>query len=190
MKTVAKLAALVIPAALLSIPASAATCESLASVALPNATITSAQMVAAGKLVVPPPPANVAPFGGPTPKVDDLPAFCRVTATLTPSKDSDIKIEVWLPSASWNGKYQAVGNGGWAGVISYGALAEGLKRGYATSSTDTGHTGATGSFALGITATTQLAANQTEALFGTSSIRTAPASGGGVIMRSGPHWVC
>jgi feruloyl esterase len=78
-----------------------------------------------------------------------VPAFCRVLATLRPSTDSDIKVEVWLPSSGWNGKYQAVGNGGWAGVISYSALAEGVKRGYATSSTDTGHVGASGSFALG-----------------------------------------
>src|SRR6185503_13656275 len=63
--------------------------------------------------------------------------------------DSDIKIEVWLPTANWNTKYQAVGNGGWAGVISYPAMAEALTRGYATSSTDTGHVGGSGSFALG-----------------------------------------
>ena len=45
-----------------------------------------------------------------------LPAFCRVAATLTPTSDSDIKVEVWLPASGWNGKFQAVGNGGWAGV--------------------------------------------------------------------------
>src|SRR5207244_9396889 len=78
-----------------------------------------------------------------------LPTFCRVTATLRPSSDSDIKIEVWLPMGNWNGKYQAVGNGGWAGVISYSAMAEALARGYATSSTDTGQVGASGGFALG-----------------------------------------
>ena len=51
------------------------------------------------------------------------PAFCRVAATLRPTSDSDIKIEVWLPTAGWNGKFQAVGNGGWAGTIAYAALA-------------------------------------------------------------------
>ncbi len=70
-------------------------------------------------------------------------------ATLKPSADSDIKVEVWLPAANWNSKYQAVGNGGWAGVISYSALADALRGGYATSSTDTGHVGGSGSFALG-----------------------------------------
>jgi hypothetical protein len=61
---------------------------------------------------------------------EDLPDFCRVAATLTPSSDSDIKIEVWLPSSGWNGKYMGVGNGGWAGVISHGAMAEALKLGF------------------------------------------------------------
>ena len=72
-----------------------------------------------------------------------------MTATLTPSSDSDIKVEVWLPTSGWNGKFQAVGNGGWAGVISYAALAEGVKAGYATASTDTGHATPGGAFALG-----------------------------------------
>ena len=71
----------------------------------------------------------------------DLPAFCRVAATLKPSPDSDIKIEVWLPASGWNGKFQAVGNGGWNGNIDTNALAAALRRGYATASTDTGHAG-------------------------------------------------
>ena len=78
----------------------------------------------------------------------ELPDFCRVAATLKPSSDSDIKIEVWLPVANWNRKLQAVGNGGWAGVISYSAMAEAVKAGYASVSTDTGHVGGSGSFAL------------------------------------------
>jgi feruloyl esterase len=125
----------------------AATCESLASLALPGTTITLAQSVAAGEFTLP-----GRTFGGtPAPAValKDLPAFCRIAATLKPTSDSDIKIEVWLPAAGWNGKLQAVGNGGWAGVISYGAMAEALHDGYATSSTDTGHVGGSGSFALG-----------------------------------------
>jgi len=129
-------------------------CETLASLALPEATIDSAKVVAAGEFT---PPSMRRADAEDAARVDDrnavvyksLPAFCRVMATLRPSSDSDIKVEVWLPSSGWNGKYQAVGNGGWAGVITYSALAEGVKRGYATSSTDTGHVGATGSFALG-----------------------------------------
>jgi feruloyl esterase len=72
-----------------------------------------------------------------------------VQATLTPSADSDIKIEVWLPASGWNGKFQAVGNGGWAGTISYGPLGAAVRRGYAAASTDTGHVGGSASFALG-----------------------------------------
>ena len=60
---------------------------------------------------------------------------------LKPSPDSDIEMEVWLPVENWNGKFQAVGNGGWAGVISYPAMAAALQEGYATASTDTGHKG-------------------------------------------------
>lgn len=127
----------------------AASCESLADLKLPNGGVTSAAVVAAGAFQ--PPAAPDAKGGGkgkgPNPYAN-LPSFCRVTATLTPSKDSDIKVEVWLPSASWNGKYQAVGNGGWAGTISYTAMAAAIERGYATSSTDTGHVGGRGTFAL------------------------------------------
>jgi feruloyl esterase len=127
---------------------SAATCDSLASLALPDATVTSAQTVAPGAFKQPGGGREtVEDAAGPTFK--DLPAFCRVTATLKPSSDSDIKIEVWLPASGWNQKYQAVGNGGWAGAISYAAMANAIRGGYATSSTDTGHVGGRGTFALG-----------------------------------------
>lgn len=127
---------------LASVPGMAATsCESLASLSLPDATITSVQSVAAGAFTPPNDNGKIS--------YKDLPAFCRVMATLKPSSDSDIKVEVWLPAAGWNKKYQAVGNGGWAGVISYSELADALRGGYATSSTDTGHVGGSGSFALG-----------------------------------------
>lgn len=129
--------ALAIPGA-----AAAAPCGELAKLSLPNAAITSAQVIEAGAFKA---PGNQK---GPNPYAN-LPAFCRVAATLTPTSDSDIKIEVWLPAANWNKKLQAVGNGGWAGVISYTALADALREGYAAASTDTGHTGGSGSFALG-----------------------------------------
>jgi feruloyl esterase len=128
--------------AFLSVPLIAASsCENLTSLNLPDTTITSAQSVAAGAFT---PPAN-----GAAESWNDLPAFCRVTATLKPSSDSDIKVEVWLPAAGWNKKYQAVGNGGWAGVISYSAMADAVRKGYASSSTDTGHATPGGGFALG-----------------------------------------
>ena len=118
--------------------ASAQTCERIAELKLSDATITAAQSVAAGAFT--PPPGG---RGGANPFAD-LPAFCRVAATLTPTPGSDIKIEVWLPASGWNGKFQAVGNGGWNGNIDQGALATALRRGYAAASTDTGHTGGGG----------------------------------------------
>jgi feruloyl esterase len=132
-----------VTACLWASPASAAQCDSLAALALKNAKITSAQLVAAGQFV---PPTQQQGRANP---YKDLPAFCRVEATLTPSSDSDIKVEVWLPASGWNNKFQAVGNGGWAGVISYAAMAEAVRGGYASASTDTGHVGGTGKFALG-----------------------------------------
>lgn len=125
--------------------ASAASCESVAALSLPNVKVTTAVEVAAGAFTSPGPPAR---GGGPGPFAK-LPAFCRVAATLTPSSDSDIKIEVWLPVSGWNGKLQAVGNGAWTGSIAYPALAEALSRGYAATSTDTGHVGGSASFGMG-----------------------------------------
>ncbi len=139
--------ALVAPLLVCLVPATnaiAASCESLASLSLPDTTITLAQSVPAGELTL---PGGRGP-GGVT-SYKDLPAFCRIAATLRPTSDSDIRIEVWLPASGWNGKFQAVGNGGWAGTISYREMAEALRLGYATASTDTGHTGGSGSFAFG-----------------------------------------
>jgi hypothetical protein len=80
----------------------------------------------------------------------ELPAFCQVAATLRPTSDSEIRIEVWMPEGTaWNGKYEGTGNGGWGGAIEPGELAAGVRRGYATASTDTGHEGASASFAMG-----------------------------------------
>src|SRR6516225_5371403 len=125
--------------------ASAATCESLAKAALKDATVTRAEIVTSGKFL--PPDGGRRGGDGRNPYAD-LPAFCRAAVTLTPSGDSDIKVEVWLPASAWNGKFQAVGNGGWAGAISYAAMADALRAGYATASTDTGHVGGRGTFAL------------------------------------------
>ena len=77
------------------------------------------------------------------------PAYCRVLATLTPSSDSDIKMELWLPLENWNGKLEANGNGGWTGSINSSALSSGVKRGYASTMSDLGHEGSRAAFALG-----------------------------------------
>lgn len=113
------------------------TCERLGTLALPDTTITLAQSTLSGTFT--PPGAT----GAANPALGDLPAFCRVAATVKPTQDSDIKVEVWLPASNWNGKFLAAGNGGWAGAISYPAMGTALKRGYATASTDTGHVGNT-----------------------------------------------
>jgi len=128
-------------------PVFGASCESLASLALPDTKITLAQVVSGGGFSPPGGGQRGGKAGGASP-YQSLPEFCRVAATLTPSSDSDIKVEVWLP-AGWNRKFQAVGNGGWAGTISYSAMAEAIKLGYATASTDTGHSTSGGAFVLG-----------------------------------------
>ncbi len=121
--------------------ATAATCESLASLTLPHTAVTADQSISAGTYTAP----NGEVF-------TNMPAFCRVAATLTPTGDSDIGIEVWMPSSTWNGKFEGVGNGGFAGSIPYSAIAPGVSLGYATVGTDTGHVGSSAddaSFALG-----------------------------------------
>ena len=129
-----------------------ASCESLTSLKLPNTTIDMAAQVAPGEFKPPAAGGGGGEEGGGNDnaaRYKELPAFCRVAATLKPSADSDIKMEVWLPLAGWNGKLKADGNGGWAGTISYSAMADSLKRGYATTSTDTGHVGGSGAFVQG-----------------------------------------
>lgn len=131
-------------ACLPALPAVAAPCDMLAALALKDATVTSAQRVPRGQFSAP----GQRQGAGANP-YNDLPEFCRVAATLSPTSDSEIKVEVWLPASGWNGKFQAVGNGGWAGVISYAAMADAVRAGYASASTDTGHVGARGTFVLG-----------------------------------------
>jgi feruloyl esterase len=127
-------------------------CEKLKSLSLPDTTITAVEYVPVGPYLIP----SFAP-GPPAAKGQQpsilLPAYCRVALVLTPSSDSHVESEVWLPADNWNGKLQVVGNGGWAGSISFPAMASALKEGYATASTDTGHKagdgGGNGMFALG-----------------------------------------
>lgn len=134
----------------LAAPLAAATsCDQLAKLALRHSAITLAQPVAAGQLTLPPGAVPRFP-GAPPPDFSHLPAFCRVAATLKPTIDSEIKIEIWMPAHErWNGKIESVGNGAWAGNIGYRDLAKAISDGYAAASTDTGHTETTGAFANG-----------------------------------------
>ena len=120
--------------------ADAAPCDSLAKLTLANTTITNAQLVPTGAFHLPSgrrPRASVEMFSD----FDRLPMFCRVQAIVAPSRDSRIRVEVWLPVTGWNGRYLGVGNGGYAGSLSYFRLGEALNSGYASASTDTGHEG-------------------------------------------------
>jgi feruloyl esterase len=135
-------------------PSGTQTCEGLAQLKLTGAKILSAQTVAAGAFT---PPPNITPWIAGEPSFYKmLPAFCRVVAEATPSADSSIKIEVWMPvngmkEGGWNGKLQGQGNGGFAGEIGYRQLGTAVYQGYATVSTDTGHSagGTDASWALG-----------------------------------------
>lgn len=126
-------------------------CERLKSLSLPNTTITAAETREAGPFQPP---------GNPPPTPVMLPAHCRVAVVLTPSPDSHIEIEVWLPTDNWNGKFQAVGNGGWSGAMRFDdrnvavartlvSLVSALQEGYAAAATDTGHKSTDASFAVG-----------------------------------------
>ncbi len=107
-------------------------CESLSRLKLPQTTISMAVSVPAGSFPLP----NASPGSHASMKV---PAFCRVAGVIKPTVDSDIRFEVWMPSRNWNGRFDGVGNGGFAGSIGYAGLAAALRAGFAAASTDTGH---------------------------------------------------
>src|ERR1700749_524224 len=111
-------------------PAMATPCTNLQSLQLEHTTINSATDNTSGSFVVP----------NPTPPqiIGNLPAFCRVTATLTPASDSSIKIELWLPETTWNGRFLGTGGGGFQGQITYSELASGIQAGFAATNTDLG----------------------------------------------------
>ena len=75
------------------------------------------------------------------PAFNTLPAFCRIAATLKPSASSDIRMEMWMPTTGWNGRFRGTSPNGLGGVINYNAMGVGLSDGFAIASTDTGHQG-------------------------------------------------
>jgi Tannase and feruloyl esterase len=125
--------------AVASTPAMATPCTNLQSLQLQDTTITSATDNTTGVFVV--------PGSNPPTTITGLPAFCRVTATLTPSSDSSIKTEIWLPETTWNGRFLGTGGGGFQGVITYSALANGIRAGFAATNSDLG-TGVSGCSSL------------------------------------------
>jgi feruloyl esterase len=131
-------------------PIQAADCAQLSGLKLDHVQITLAETVQAGAFS---PPAGAGAGGPPAPPAAyaHLPQFCRVAGTSRPTPDSDIRFEVWLPTSNWNGKFVGVGNGVWAGSITYFSMVQPLTMGYATAATDDGHQGnpLDGSFAAG-----------------------------------------
>lgn len=115
---------------------SAQSCEKLSQLALSNARIVSAQAIDAGAFT---PPAITPWLIGSPDLYKSLGAFCRVVVEATPSADSSIKIEVWMPAQGWNGRFRGQGNGGFAGEIYYSGLALAVQQKYASAATDTGH---------------------------------------------------
>ena len=106
-------------------------CATLASLKFEHASITSAQSMPVGSSINDPVAGAV-----PAATVE----YCRVQIVSKPSADSDIHIELWIPgAAAWNGKFEQIGNGGFAGSLPYGHMAEVLSRGYAVAGTDDGH---------------------------------------------------
>ena len=123
--------------------AAAINCESLATLKLHHAAVVSAKSVPAG-------PTSMTSFTGAV--TLDVPSRCEVRGISRPSSDSEIAFELWLPLSGWNGKYEQVGNGGFAGSINRTALVNPLRRGFAVAATDDGHNAVQtpqGTFALG-----------------------------------------
>src|SRR5271170_2665953 len=110
-------------------PGRAASCEDLLNLKLPNTVIKSAQRFGQGEF-------SATGRG----KQPDFPAFCRVVASVKNSPDSDVGVEIWLPGDQWKGVFHGNGNGGYAGSLSagYAGMEAGLRRGYASATTDMG----------------------------------------------------
>ncbi|MGB6302635.1 MAG: tannase/feruloyl esterase family alpha/beta hydrolase [Acidobacteriaceae bacterium] len=106
----------------------AAHCQAISQMQLEGVAISAASSVESGSFTPP----------GATTAMVNLPSFCRIAATLRPTPDSNIRIELWMPEKGWNGRLLGTGNGGGAGKLSYRSLALGIRRGFATVNTDMG----------------------------------------------------
>jgi hypothetical protein len=107
-------------------------CSKLKDLRLDHTEIASAEYSAAGHQVS----LMTTPIGIPW---FNVPASCRVKLIIKPTADSHIESEVWMPATAWNGRLWSAGNGGLAGSVDELSMSVALMRGYATSSTDTGH---------------------------------------------------
>jgi feruloyl esterase len=113
-------------------PAAAGTptsCESLLTFGFPDTTINAAASQPGGPYVAP--DAWHLVFA-------NLPPYCLVSATIKPTSDSTINVQVWMPMQRYNGRYLGTGNGGYAGGFFQSELAAGINNGFATANTDMG----------------------------------------------------
>ena len=117
-----------------SSPARAAGCEELRSLKLADTTIDTAESIPAGDFTTPDKMTR-----------RNLPAFCRVVASVKAAPDSDIRVEMWLPNERWKGVFHGNGSGGYGGVftLAFDGMEAGLKRGFASATTDMGTAPAT-----------------------------------------------
>jgi feruloyl esterase len=145
---------------LLGAAAASGACESLTTLKVENATITSAAVLPEGPPPRPERTATQRPVRNGSRRVvnpappeppANIPEHCRVQLDLKPTSDSLIKMEMWLPTQNWNGKFMGVGNGGFAGSIQgrTNEMPQALRLGYATAGTDTGHQEQGGNWGIG-----------------------------------------
>lgn len=112
----------------------AARCAAMATLKLRDTSISSA-------ILVPAKPAETTVTGD----VPGYRSFCRVVARVRSEPGSDIGVELWLPASDWAGVFHGNGSGGFAGTfaLGYSGMVEGLRRGFATATTDAGTAPAT-----------------------------------------------
>lgn len=68
----------------------------------------------------------------------NLPALCAVSVNVISSATSSFTFGLFLPN-DWNGRFLAVGNGGFLGGINWLELGSSVRYGFAVMSTNTGH---------------------------------------------------
>jgi feruloyl esterase len=127
-------------------PIAATACSALVGVPLLDGTVTSATDITAPFTTT----ANSNAATAPTITVSAPFPFCKVTTKLTPTADSSILTELWMPDAAhWNGKFLGVGNGALTGAIWHTSMVRPLQAGYAVANSDLGHPISTANWALG-----------------------------------------
>lgn len=115
------------------------TCAALGAPTVPGAEVVSMSAVERHDHTVPPGPFNPEP-------ITDIPPFCDVNLTLThPGAGDNVTVDVWLPLAGWNGRFQGTGGGGFAAGFGDAGVAPAVKEGYVAAATDAGVAGDPGS---------------------------------------------